>query len=381
MDAWQVSWSAYKSSFKSSMCPFLPTASDHLLFSINPQLSRTLFARKHLFKSTLKMPISQRVSEFFPPKPTFTEANLPSLAGRTYLVTGGAAGIGKELTRMLYWANAKVYVAGRNLSNIEKATKEIVEQPGKGTTVDVKPSTGTILPLILDLADLATIKPAIQKLQKEITRLDAVFLNAGVMTPPKGSKTVQNYELQWGTNVVGHFLLQKLLIPLLQSSAQQIGEVRIIWTSSDGSEMSPAPDGIYWDDLSGDKAGLSPFNLYSQSKAGNVILAAETAERYATDNIVTASLNPGHLKTELQRHSSCAAVDILTAPLLYEARFGALTELFAGFSDSLSKENSGSYIIPWGRHGAMAKHIQEGLKNGSGARLWELLDKETVLYS
>ncbi|KAF2497067.1 NAD(P)-binding protein [Lophium mytilinum] len=325
------------------------------------------------------MLIAQFLSEFFPPKPTLTEADLPTLAGKTYFITGGAAGIGKELARMLYSANATVYIAGRSLANIEKATKEIIENPSGGMTF---PQTGgRIVPLILDLGDLTTIKAAVQELEKKVTKLDMVLFNAGVMTPPVGAKTAQGYELQWGTNVVGHFLLQKLMMPLLLASAQDDEEpLRIIWVSSDGSMMSPSPDGVYWDNINNANGKLSPWNLYTQSKAGNVILAAETAQRYAPDNIITASLNPGHLKTELQRHSNTCIRRIVQATLLHDARYGALTELYAGFSSVLTKEKSGSYFIPWGREAIMAPHVKKGLENGSGGRLWELLDKETAQY-
>jgi retinol dehydrogenase 12 len=120
--------------------------------------------------------------------------------------------------------------------------------------------------------------------------------------------------------------------------------------------------------------------LYAQSKAGNVILAAETARRYAADNIISVSLNPGHLKTELQRNSDSCAISLVKALLMYDARYGALTELFAGFSTKLSKENSGAYLIPWGREGVMAPHLKSGLENRSGDRLWELLERETAQY-
>jgi len=144
--------------------------------------------------------------------------------------------------------------------------------------------------------------------------------------------------------------------------------------------MSPSPDGIYWSDINDTKGKRSSWNLYTQSKAGNVILAAETARRYAADNIITFSLNPGHLKTELQRHSDPCTAKLISAALLYDARYGALTELFAGFSSALTKEKSGSYLIPWGREGKMAAHLKRGLENGSGNRLWELLEKETAKY-
>jgi retinol dehydrogenase-12 len=198
------------------------------------------------------------------------------------------------------------------------------------------------------------------------------------MSPPAGTKTKQGYELQWGTNVVGHYLLQRLLLQLILASAQENGEARIIWTSSDSSKWSPKPDGIYWDNINNTRQ--RPMSLYSQSKAANIILATETAQRHGKENIVAASLNPGHLKTELQRHINSRLVGIMSATLLYHARYGALTELFAGFSKSLSTESNGKYLIPWGREGKMAKQIEKGLKNGSGSRLWELLEKETEQY-
>jgi retinol dehydrogenase-12 len=279
---------------------------------------------------------------------------------------------------MLYSAGATIYIAGRSLVNFDKATKDIIENPSESGKTG--PPSGKIIPLLLDLSDLPTIKVAVEELEKQVSKLDAVFLNAGVMMPPTGSVTTQGYELQWGTNVVGHFLLQKQLMPLLVRSAKQIGEVRVIWTSSDGSNMSPSPDGIFWDDINGTKTHPSPWNLYAQSKAGNVILAAETARRYAADNILTASLNPGHLKTELQRNFDSCVMSLVESLLMYDARYGALTELFAGFSTKLTKENSGAYFIPWGREGVMAVHLKKGLKNGSGNRLWELLERETAQY-
>lgn len=324
----------------------------------------------------------QTVTEYFPPKPTFTEADLPSLEGKTYLITGGGAGIGKQLARILYTANATVYIGGRSAAKIGTAISEIKEKPSE--FVKVKSSgTGNLIPLIFDLGDLPTIKPAVVQLEQDTVQFNAVFFNAGVMAPPVGSKTSQGYELQWGTNVVGHFLLQKLLIPSLVSSAKQNSETRIIWVSSDGSNMSPTPDGIAWDDINMSKAtgSMVTWKAYAQSKAGNIILAAETARRYEAHNIVTASLNPGHLKTELQRHTEGYILDWINATFNYDARFGALTELVAGFSDKISKQDNGRYLIPWGRVGMMADHIKKGLANGSGDRLWKLLEKETAQYA
>jgi retinol dehydrogenase-12 len=326
------------------------------------------------------MPLKQTFSEFFPPPPVFTEKELPSLSGKAYLITGGAAGIGKELARMLFSADATVYIAGRSLSNIEKATKDIVDNPVKLQRAAAAPATGKIVPIVFDLADLPSIKPAIEKIKQQTTKLDVAFFNAGVMVPPRESKTKQGYELQWGTNVVGHFVLQKLLLPLLLASARESGEARVVWVSSDASSNSPSPDGICWNDIN--SAKLDSWTTYGQGKAGDIILAAETARRYAKDNIIAASLNPGHLKTDLQRHwfSNSCITSLISAPLMYEPRYGALTELFVGLSEKVNTEKNGQYFIPWGREGKRPKHIEKGLENGSGSRLWDLLEKETEQY-
>lgn len=72
---------------------------------------------------------------------------------------------------------------------------------------------------------------------------------------------------------------------------------------------------------------------------------------------------------------------MVSAALLYDARFGAITGLSAGFLTGLSKENNGLYLIPWGRVGTMAKQVKKGLDGGSGTRLWDLLETKTVQYA
>jgi retinol dehydrogenase 12 len=179
---------------------------------------------------------------------------------------------------------------------------------------------------------------------------------------------------------MGHFLLQKLLIPLLRKSAKQSGEARIIWTASDATNTSPSTDGINWADINGQSKDPGSWALYSQSKAGNVIIASETARRYGSNGIISVSLNPGHLRTELQRNMGSYVTSVLNATLLYDARYGALTELFAGFSSDVNQTTNGAYLIPWGRIGKVSSHIAAGLDNGSGDRLWKLLEQDTEQY-
>lgn len=93
------------------------------------------------------------------------------------------------------------------------------------------------------------------------------------------------------------------------------------------------------------------------------------------------SLNPGHLKTNLQRHSNSALAKRFEGLVLHDPSFGALTELYAGFSDAIGTDNNGVYIIPWGRIGKIRQDIEAGFHNRStGKKLWDILEKETEDY-
>jgi retinol dehydrogenase-12 len=95
--------------------------------------------------------------------------------------------------------------------------------------------------------------------------------------------------MQWGTNVVGHFLLNYFLLPTMLSTAKASspGSVRTIWVSSDGHAFAANPDGITWDDVNHEKTPTSRIKLYGQSKAGGVIMAAEMARRYGEQGLVS----------------------------------------------------------------------------------------------
>jgi retinol dehydrogenase-12 len=244
------------------------------------------------------MPLHQTLSEFYPPKPTFTEKNLPDLSGKVYLITGGTSGIGLALAKILYSKNAKVYITSRTDASAEKAIAGIKES--------TKSSSGEMRYLTTDLSDLDTVAPAIKTFLAQETLLHTVWFNAGVMQVPKGSKTKQGYELQWGTNVVAHFVMNKLLLPILLSTAEvaPTGSVRVVWVSSDGHiNFSPKPDGIDWKDIGKKPAGWEgekgSMTYYGQSKVGNVLLAMELAKRYSERNIVGVV---GYIASELLLH-------------------------------------------------------------------------------
>ncbi|KAK9477721.1 hypothetical protein V1514DRAFT_333231 [Lipomyces japonicus] len=320
----------------------------------------------------------QTITEVYPPAPTFTEKDVPDLTDKIYFITGGTNGIGLELVRILFWKNATVYVAARDRELFRQATENIMERPSVGSK---PPSVGRIELVELDLADLTTIKPAVEQLLTKIDRLDSVWYNAGVMLPPEGSKTVQEYELQWGVNVVGHYVLNRYLTPtILQSAKDSQNSVRVLWVASDANNFAPSPDGVKWDDFNFEKEKVSEFTKYAQSKAGDIILAHEFAQIIKDSGALSLSLNPGHLKSNLFR-SMPPWRQKLSALFSFDPRLGALTEIFAGFSPQIKAKDNGAYFVPWGRFGQPRPSITQGLENKyTGKRLWNLLETETSMY-
>lgn len=238
---------------------------------------------------------------------------------------------------------------------------------------------GIVKFLHLDLSDLQSIKHTAEAFLSAETRLDVIWHNAGVMAPPEGSVSKQGHELSFATNVLGPFLLQQFLTPILLKTAEgdaaPKGSVRTCWAASVEFPDPPGEDGIVWDDwgLSSPKfSGLNGRTLrYVQSKWANTILATEMAKRYP--QLVSASFNPGAIRTDLTRH----APDILKKIqgfLSYPVRFGALTELQAGFGSEVAEHN-GCYLIPWGEIGTPIPKVVEGIeKRATGERLWNLCD-------
>lgn len=104
--------------------------------------------------------------------------------------------------------------------------------------------------------------------------------------------------------MVAHFLLHRLLTPILISSARKLppGSVRCIWVSSLANTQAPSPTGINWSDINNTKGKVYQWRMYGQSKAGDIILGYEAAQRLGKEGVVSLALNPGNLKTPLQRH-------------------------------------------------------------------------------
>ncbi|KAF2967118.1 hypothetical protein GQX73_g6441 [Xylaria multiplex] len=156
-------------------------------------------------------------SQFFPPKPGFTEADIPPLDGKVFLITGGASGIGYELAKILFHKNGRVYIAGRSEEKAQHAITEIKRTLPEG-------KTGGILEYLhLELDDLTTIKATVESFKAKEQKLHVLWNNAGVSRPPVGSVSKQGIELQLATNCLGPFLLTQLLLPCLQAPDSSSG--------------------------------------------------------------------------------------------------------------------------------------------------------------
>ncbi|KAI1139305.1 NAD(P)-binding protein [Hypoxylon sp. FL0543] len=319
-------------------------------------------------------------SQLFPPRPKFTDKNVPDQNGKVFIVTGGASGVGFEVSRILYEKNATVYIAARTASKIQNAIEDIKKlYPG---------SRGRLEALVLDLANLETIKPAVENFISKEQRLDVLFNNAAVMGTSPEDKSAQGYELQMGTNALGPFLLTRLLEPILLRTAAQEnspGHVRIVWVGS-MLDIGTPKGGVVWDSQTGEPLVHSAMMAnYMQSKAGITFLAHEYAKRLGGKGIISTSLHPGMMKTELQRHMP-APVRTAMGVVFKGPVYGAYTELYAGFSPEITSKENGRYIIPWGRLGSVPEHMAGGMRSrdeggtGSSERFWDWCETVTSSY-
>ncbi|HEY1531606.1 MAG TPA: SDR family oxidoreductase [Galbitalea sp.] len=208
---------------------------------------------------------------------------VPDQTGRTFIVTGANSGTGKETTRRLAGAGARVVMAVRNLSKGEEARREIL---------DAFPDADLELRRI-DLADLASVREFAAGILNDGLPVDVLVNNAGVMVPPKRESTADGFELQFGSNFLGPFALTMLLLPrILESEAPRVA------TMSSGTANFGR---IRFDDLNSERS-YRPGRAYAQSKLADMLfaerLAALSAERGWSLRSTIA--HPGYTRTNLQ---------------------------------------------------------------------------------
>lgn len=323
-------------------------------------------------------------SQWFPPKPTFTEANLSRQDGRVFIVTGGNSGVGLALVKFLYPTGAKIYLACRFEERAKATMKEVIEeyQAGLNFGVDTRADPGELVYMHLDLNDLRTIKASAAVFAQRETRLDILWNNAGIAGAPAGTKTAQGIEGHIGVNCVGPLLFTQELLPQLRAAVQLSppGATRVIWTSSLIIELFAPEGGIECSRLDRmNAAGMGSESAsvdYAISKAGNWLLAAEGARRWGPNGILSVTQNPGMINTTVWKHQPSWLMAVLQ-PTFYPGKMGAYTMMFAGFSGEVGLDKNGVYILPFGRvqeknvRGDILKAIEEGKPK----QFWEWCEK------
>ena len=211
---------------------------------------------------------------------------------------------------------------------------------------------GKLKLLLLDLNDLESVKAAAATFAQQESKLDVLWNNAatGPNRLPPGAKTAQGLEPMVGMHCVAPLLFTQLLIPQLRAAtttSDKSNSPRVVWTSSFLTEAYGPPNGM---DLNKLKDGTGERSVnYAVCKLGNWMLAREMARRYGKDGIISVTQNPGNLNTAVfDGTSSIKAFLFANRFVLYEPKFGAYTELYAGLSPDITLETNGSYIVPWG---------------------------------
>ena len=300
----------------------------------------------------------------------WTTADIPDQSGRLALITGANSGLGLETARALLARGATVLLACRNRERAEAARQQLeaeCTQPAAGT------SPGALMPLALDLADLASVTQAARAVTERWGRLDLLINNAGVMAPPR-TLSAQGFELQLAVNHLGHFALTQQLLPLLEGRPG----ARVVHVSSGAAYFGR----IDWDNLHGERR-YDAWAAYGQSKLANVMTALELQRRLSADGSTVQSLvaHPGLARTNLQPTSVAARGSRLEAlayrlmdPLFQSAAMGALPQLYAATvpeADPQTFHGPGGFANLKGHPGA-CRPVPAAQNAADCQRLWQV---------
>jgi NAD(P)-dependent dehydrogenase (short-subunit alcohol dehydrogenase family) len=293
----------------------------------------------------------------------WTGDDMPDQAGRTVLVTGASSGLGLRSSEALASRGARVLMGCRNQEKAAVAL-QAVKQAAAGAPPQVVP---------LDLADLDDVRATAERLNRELERLDVLMNNAGVMAIPH-QRTRQGFEMQFGTNHLGHFALSGLLLPLLRRAHA----ARVVTVSSFVHRAAR----IRFDDW--ERNRYSRWLPYIQSKLAGLLFTSELQRRAAAAgaDLLAVAAHPGYAATNLS--SGLATVYRLGAKVsdrlaAQPDRMGALPQLYAATMPDVRPDDF------WGPDGFMERRgwpkrvgRSGGARDGDAARrLWELSEELT----
>lgn len=313
--------------------------------------------------------------------------DINDLSGKVIFVTGGNGGIGLQTALELAKHNpSHIYISGRNKTNAESAL-EVIKSAAPSTKVTF---------LTCDLTDLDDVTSCARDFLRREKRLDILILNAGIMASPAAT-TKQGYEIQLGTNHVGHFLLTKLLLPTMEETAKlPASRVRIVSVASVGHFVAPG-QGIVFSELRTDMYRWHTFRRYGQSKLANILFVRRLAELLDEkgSKVIAVSIHPGVVDTGLYRSVENWYIipELLRIArkiklFLVDSNTGAKTQLWAATAETstvkdatsesaMGKVVNGEYYTPIGQAGQGSKISQD---KKLARRLWEWTEEEVKDY-
>jgi NAD(P)-dependent dehydrogenase (short-subunit alcohol dehydrogenase family) len=283
----------------------------------------------------------------------WTASDVPDLAGRTFVVTGANSGIGLVAARALGRAGARVVLAVRDTGKGERAAASI---PGGAEVRE------------LDLANLSSVRAFAEGWADDV---DVLINNAGVMAVPL-RRTADGFEMQIGTNHLGHFALTNLLLPRLRD--------RVVTVSSGAHRMGS----IRLDDLNWERGGYNRWRAYGQSKLANLLFTSELQRRLteAGSSVRAVAAHPGYAATNLQSRTENVVQNALMAVtnrlVAQSDEMGALPPLYAATQDLPGD----SYVGPDGLgeqrgHPKLVGRSAAARDAETARRLWTLSEELT----
>ena len=301
----------------------------------------------------------------------WTTAAIPSLRGRNIIITGGNSGIGYKAAEVLAAKGAHVVLAcrdpGRGAAAVAAIRRDVA-----GADVDLA---------LLDLGSLASVHRFADEMLGQDMPLHVLVNNAGVMTPPKRLETRDGFELQFGTNVLGHFALTARLMPALERA----GAARIVTLASIAHQRGR----IDFDDLQSRKS-YSPMGAYAQSKLGDLMFAFELDRRLraAGSPVSSIAVHPGVAATNLFRNGDYHGAEKIGRDIasrmiglvLNTDLAGALPTLYAATAETVQ---SGGYYGPQGLFEARGQQVgparvaPKARDPAVATRLWETCEALT----
>lgn len=288
--------------------------------------------------------------------------DIPDQTGRTVVITGATSGVGQATAQVLADKGARVVVAARNLTKAEETVRRL------GSNAEAR---------LLDLADLDSVRSFADDWHEAI---DILINNAGVMAVPL-SRTAQGFELQFGTNHLGHFALTNLLLPKITDPGRAGGKgARVVCVSSAAHRAGH----LDLTDLNWERRRYWQWPAYGQSKLANLLFVLELQRRLTTAGSAVRALavHPGFVRTNLQGHSGNAIADratlMVTKVMGMSPQQGAWSSLFAATADI----PGGSYAGPSGMAGNRGTPVllgrsAEASDPGLARQLWTASEELT----